>query len=147
MSTSVFSLEDKDITKRPITSSSPAENSDLDLSFSVSPKGNLYKKTSVASIKQSIRKLLLTNRGDIPFQPLMGADLNSLLFELSTDLEKRDIEKLVTETIRRYEPRVGELKVVADMVSDQNTLTIYIVFQIIENLTVETMSVNIARIR
>lgn len=147
MSTSVFSLEDKDITKRPITSSSPAENSDLDLSFSVSPKGNLYKKTSVASIKQSIRKLLLTNRGDIPFQPLMGADLNSLLFELSTDLEKRDIEKLVTETIRRYEPRVGELKVVADMVSDQNTLTIYVVFQIIENLTVETMSVNIARIR
>jgi len=147
MSTSVFSLEDKDITKRPITSSSPAENSDLDLSFDVSPKGNLYKKTSVASVKQSIRKLLLTNRGDIPFQPLFGADLNSLLFELSTDLEKRDIEKLVTETIRRYEPRVGELKVVADMVSDQNTLTIYIVFQIVENLTVETMSVNIARIR
>ena len=147
MSTSVFSLEDKDITKRPITSSSPAENSDLDLSFDVSPKGNLYKKTSVASVKQSIRKLLLTNRGDVPFQPLFGADLNSLLFELSTDLEKRDIEKLVTETIRRYEPRVGELKVVADMVSDQNTLTIYIVFQIVENLTVETMSVNIARIR
>ena len=147
MSTTVFSLEDKDITKRPITSSSPAENSDLDLSFDVSPKGNLYKKTSVASVKQSIRKLLLTNRGDIPFQPLFGADLNSLLFELSTDLEKRDIEKLVTETIRRYEPRVGELKVVADMVSDQNTLTIYVVFQIIENLTVETMSVNIARIR
>lgn len=147
MATTVFSLEDKDITKRPITSSSPAENSDLDLSFSVSPKGNLYKKTSVASVKQSIRKLLLTNRGDIPFQPLFGADLNSLLFELSTDLEKRDIEKLVTETIRRYEPRVGELKVVADMVSDQNTLTIYIVFQIVENLTVETMSVNIARIR
>lgn len=147
MSTTVFSLEDKDITKRPITSSSPAENSDLDLSFDVSPKGNLYKKTSVASVKQSIRKLLLTNRGDIPFQPLFGADLNSLLFELSTDLEKRDIEKLVTETIRRYEPRVGELKVIADMVSDQNTLTIYIVFQIIENLTVETMSVNIARIR
>ena len=147
MSTSVFSLEDKDITKRPITSSSPAENSDLDLSFDVSPKGNLYKKTSVASVKQSIRNLLLTNRGDIPFQPLFGADLNSLLFELSTDLEKRDIEKLVTETIRRYEPRVGELKVVADMVSDQNTLTIYIVFQIVENLTVETMSVNIARIR
>ena len=147
MSTSVFSLEDKDSTKRPMTSSSPAENSDLELSCDVSPKGNRYKKTSVASVKQSIRKLLLTNRGDIPFQPLFGSDLNSLLFELSTDLEKRDIEKLVTETIRRYEPRVGELKVVADMVSDQNTLTIYIVFQIVENLTVETMSVNIARIR
>ena len=147
MATTVFSLEDKDITKRPINSSSPAENSDLDLSFDISPKGNLYKKTSVASVKQSIRKLLLTNRGDVPFQPLLGADLNSLLFELSTDLEKRDIEKLVTETIRRYEPRVGELKVVADMVSDQNTLTIYIVFQIIENLRVETMEVSIARVR
>lgn len=147
MATTVFSLEDKDITKRPITSSSPAENSDLDLSFSVTPKGNLYKKTSVASVKQSIRKLLLTNRGDIPFQPLLGADLNRLLFELSTDLDEDDIETIVTETIRRYEPRVGKLEVRADMREDQNALTLYIVFQIVENLRTETMEVSISRIR
>lgn len=147
MGHTVFSLEDKDITKRPITSSSPAENSDLDLSFSISPKGNLYKKTSVASVKQSIRKLLLTNRGDIPFQPLLGADLNRLLFELSTDLDEDDIETLVTQVIRRYEPRVGKLEVKVDMNEDQYALTIYIVFQIIENLKVETMEVSIARVR
>ena len=147
MSTTVFSLEDKDITKRPITSSSPAENSDLDLSFDVSPKGNLYKKTSVASVKQSIRKLLLTNRGDVPFQPLLGADLNSLLFELSTEIEANDIKILCEETIRRYEPRVGELEVIVDMEVDVNAVTIYIVFQIIENLRVETMEVSIARVR
>lgn len=147
MATTVFSFEDKDITKRPITSSSPAENSDLDLSFDVSPKGNLYKKTSVASVKQSIRKLLLTNRGDIPFQPLLGADLNSLLFELSTDIEANDIKVLCEETIRRYEPRVGQLEIVTNMQEDQNTLTVYIVFQIVENLNVETMEVSISRIR
>ena len=147
MGTTVFSLEDKDITKRPITSSSPAENSDLDLSFSISPKGNLYKKTSVASVKQSIRKLLLTNRGDIPFQPLLGADLNRLLFELSTDLDEDDIETLVTQVIRRYEPRVGKLEVKVDMNEDQYALTIYIVFQIVENLRTETMEVSIARVR
>jgi len=147
MSTSVFSLEDKDITKRPITSSSPAENSDLDLTFSVSPKGNLYKKTSVASVKQSIRKLLLTNRGDIPFQPLLGADLNSLLFELSTEIEANDVKVLCEETIRRYEPRIGDLEVFVDMEADANAVTIYIVFQIIENLRVETMEVSIARVR
>ena len=147
MATTVFSLEDKDITKRPITSSSPAENSALDLSFSISPKGNLYKKTSVASVKQSIRKLLLTNRGDIPFQPLLGADLNRLLFELSTDLDEDDIETIVAETIRRYEPRVGMTKVKANLDSDNNALRIYIVFQIIENLKVETMEVSISRIR
>jgi len=147
MATTVFSLEDKDITKRPITSSSAAENSDLDLSFSVTPKGNLYKKTSVASVKQSIRKLLLTNRGDIPFQPLLGADLNRILFELSADLDEDDIETIVTETIRRYEPRVGKLEVRADMREDQNALTLYIVFQIVENLRTETMEVSISRIR
>ena len=147
MGHTVFSLEDKDITKRPITSSSPAENSDLDLSFSISPKGNLYKKTSVASVKQSIRKLLLTNRGDIPFQPLLGADLNRLLFELSTDLDEDDIETLVTQVIRRYEPRVGKLEVKVDMNEDQYALTIYIVFQIVENLRTETMEVSISRVR
>jgi len=147
MGHTIFSLEDKDITKRPITSSSPAENSDLDLSFSISPKGNLYKKTSVASVKQSIRKLLLTNRGDIPFQPLLGADLNRLLFELSTEIEASDIKMLCEETIRRYEPRIGDLEVFVDMKEDTNTITIYIVFQIIENLRVETMEVSIARVR
>jgi phage baseplate assembly protein W len=147
MGHTVFSLEDKDITKRPVTSSSPAENSDLDLSFSVSPKGNLYKKTSVASVKQSIRKLLLTNRGDIPFQPLLGADLNNILFELSTEVEANDIKTLCEETIRMYEPRVGDLEVFVDMEADANAVTIYIVFQIIENLRVETMEVSIARVR
>lgn len=147
MATTVFSLEDKDITKRPITSSSPAENSDLDLSFDISPKGNLYKKTSVAAVKQSIRKLLLTNRGDIPFQPLLGADLNRLLFELSTDLDEDDIETIITETIRRYEPRVGKLKIDVDFQPDANAITLFITFQIIENLRVETMEVSISRIR
>lgn len=147
MATTVFSLEDKDITKRPITSSSPAENSDLDLSFDISPKGNLYKKTSVASVKQSIRKLLLTNRGDIPFQPLLGADLDRLLFELSTDLDEDDIVTIITETIRRYEPRVGNTKVDVDFQPDNNSLTLYITFQIVENLRVETMEVSISRIR
>lgn len=147
MATTVFSLEDKDITNRPITSSSPAENSDLDLSFSVSPKGNLYKKTSVASVKQSIRKLLLTNRGDIPFQPLLGADLNSLLFELSTEIDPDDIKTMVEYTIRTYEPRVGKIDALVDMETDANAVTIYIVFQIIENLKVETMEVSISRIR
>ena len=98
-------------------------------------------------MKQSIRKLLLTNRGDVPFQPLLGADLNNILFELSTMISEDDIRSLVTETIRRYEPRVGDIKVFADLQEDANTVTIYIVFQIIENLQVEEMQVTISRVR
>ena len=145
--TTVFPYGEGDLNKRPITTSVKRVSSDIDLSFTATPRGGLYKKTSAAAVKQSIRKLLLTNRGDVPFQPLLGANLNNILFELSTMISEDDIRSLVTETIRRYEPRVGDIKVFADLQEDANTVTIYIVFQIIENLQVEEMQVTISRVR
>ena len=59
-----------------------------------------------AAIVQSIRNLLLTNKGERPFQPQLGSDIYRLLFEPLDFGTAALIREAVTETITNYEPRV-----------------------------------------
>ena len=43
--------------------------------------GELNKKTNENAVKQSVRNLLLTNKGERLFQPTVGSNLKALLFE------------------------------------------------------------------
>ena len=98
-----------------LVTSSPRDYKDVDLKFAAkrgtlfddgSRKGDVYKKTDTASVIQSVENILLTNHYDKPFQPLFGADLIRLLFELNTTISEPKIEQIVRGEIERHEPRV-----------------------------------------
>lgn len=93
---------------------------DIDLSFSHKPgtmfedgvkRGDVYKRVDIRSIEQSIRNILLTNWYEKPFQPLFGADLRRLLFELDTTVSEPSVRRVVTSAIRKWEPRVELLDI------------------------------------
>ena len=93
---------------------------DVDLSFASKPgttfddgikRGDVYKKVDIRSVEQSIRNILLTNFYEKPFQPLFGANLRRLLFELDTTISEPEINRMVTSAITRWEPRVKVLDV------------------------------------
>lgn len=67
----VFSLEDGNISKKPIITSQNRTYTDIDLSFSRKSTGDVFKKTDAASVKQAVKNLLLTNLGEKPFRPFM----------------------------------------------------------------------------
>jgi hypothetical protein len=46
--------------------------------------GDLAKRTNEEAVRQSIINLILTGRGERPFQPLVGSDIYQLLFETIT---------------------------------------------------------------
>ena len=103
-----------------LVTTAPREYKDLDLKFAAkrgtlfddgSRKGDVYKKTDTSSVIQSIENILLTNHYDKPFQPLFGADLVRLLFELNTTISEPKIEQIVREEIEKHEPRVQVLSV------------------------------------
>ena len=55
---------------------------DLNLSFKKHPvTDDLVVTKDAAAIKQAITTLLLTDRGERPFQPNIGSGLRSFLFE------------------------------------------------------------------
>lgn len=68
--------------------------------------GELARVTNERSVIRSIKNLILTNRGERPFQPTLGCGIKKLLFEpidpVTTDL----IRSAITTTIGQHEPRV-----------------------------------------
>ena len=93
---------------------------DIDLSFANkrgtvfedgARRGDVYKKLDVKSIDQSIQNILLTNKGERPFDPKFGSNLRRLLFGLSTEISESEITDTIVRAITKYEPRVKVLDV------------------------------------
>ncbi len=143
-----FSIEDGNLSNATITTSVKRTNSDIDCSFERNLTTNdVYKKTEAAAVRQSIKNLLMTNRGSVPFKPVYGGDLESFLFQLDTEIEAYDIEEAVRTQIELFEPRAVLRSVSANIQGEYNAVSLTIVFQVINTTKVVTMELSISRAR
>lgn len=142
-----FSIEDGNLQNRPITTTITRTYSDIDCTFEASPLTGIYKKTDASAVRQSVKNLLMTNHGEIPFRPYYGGNLNDLLFTLSTDLESSDVEDNVRYAIEKYEPRAKIQTLKSVIRPDYNSIDVTIVFEVINTQKLVTLNVNIARTR
>jgi phage baseplate assembly protein W len=110
-------------------------------------KEDLARKVNEQAVKESIRNLVLTNKGERPFQPQLGCDVRKMLFE-NIDAQTFDlIRTVITDTIEQYEPRCELLGV--DVIGDtsSNSIDINIVFRLINTDTPTSFSIILNRIR
>lgn len=106
--------------------------SDLDFRFIVNPNtGDLALKKDAEAIKQSIMNILLTGRGERPFNPDFGGNLRAYLFENFDAVTQAAMENVIVNSLRNYEPRVRVDNVVIDDLSYRNALNISIDFTIL----------------
>lgn len=122
--------------------------SDIDLTLnpniiSESGKGDIYKKTDAASVKQSIKNLILTNKFEKPYRPSFGANLTSKLFELVDETSGNEIIDSIKKTIQRYEPRAKILNIKVFANPNNNSLSVTLEFRIINTSISETLSMNL----
>lgn len=109
----------------------PVYYSDFLNNFSVNPEtGNLYQVTNEESVKQSIRNLVLTDRYERFYQPLVGSKIQSLLFDLDTDQTRTLLVSTIIETIKNYEPRAQQVTAFVDDLDDSATVTILVLFSL-----------------
>ena len=87
-------------------------------------------KTTVESIKNNIRLLLQTNRGERMFQPNLGMDLRSLIFEPLTEDITIQIENNIVDVFSRWLPFVDLRNIQVDRKDDLNQVNINIDFNI-----------------
>ena len=81
---------------------------DLSVTFKKHPvTDDLVAVKDKAAIVQAITGLLLTRKGERPFQPELGCDVQDLLFEPLDYASAGIIKREITETIERYEPRIS----------------------------------------
>jgi phage baseplate assembly protein W len=140
MAVKAFSIEDGNLSASIVTTRNK-KYSDIDLTFTARPSGDVYKKIDAAAVKQSVKNLLLTSRYEKPFQPNFGANLNSALFALDTDYDPDYIQDLIADAIAKYEPRARVLEISLNLLPETNALDATIIFQVVN--TNETVSVDV----
>jgi phage baseplate assembly protein W len=131
-----FSVEDGGLQKfSTVKSTSNSEYIDIDLSFAAKGAGDVYKKTAVSSVMQSLKNLLMTNRTEKPFAPYFGANLQSYLFELMDQGTMSQMENAIIQNIRAFEPRINSetLQVIPETSVDGNSVTLTIIFNIVNS--------------
>ena len=113
---------------------------DISLSFSPHPvTKDLPVLTNERAIVRSVRNLVETIPTERFFNSLIGTDIRDSLFENFTATTPTIIEDQVRNTIRNFEPRVGEIGIEVDALPDSNRLEVKVLFDII-GLQVPTQS-------
>jgi len=108
---------------------------------------DLIRLQNDKSIIQSIKNLVLTNYGERPFQPNIGSNVNRSLFEPADAFLEDEIETSIRRTITANEPRVEVLNVTATVSNDQNTVSVNILFSIINRMQPQSLDLILRRVR
>ena len=143
----VFAQEDGNLSTRPITTSRTASYTDIDLTFTNKSNGEIFKKTDAASVKQAVRNLLMTNKGEKPFNPHYGGNLNDFLFSLSEDMDNIEIENAVALAIDAQEPRAAVRGVQVLLKEDYNSIHVLVQFQVVNTLEIAELNLERTRLR
>lgn len=122
--------------------------SDFDTNLDIHPgKKDLTRITNEESVKRSVRSLILTNFGERMFQPAIGANLNRILFELA-DAESLDLaQDQIAGVLRLFEPRINLIRVIANVLPDQNTMNLTLVFSLINTSNIVELNLILYRVR
>lgn len=121
---------------------------DFDISFKSNPySGDIRTKEDVEAIKQALSNLLFTNFGERPFRPLLGGGLDGLLFEPLDPITSLELDSAIRVLVDNWEPRVRIISLEVKDNTDQNSLEITLVFNVINISEPQTINVILKRIR
>ena len=106
----------------------------IDLPFGRQPDGDGYfasTKTTMDAVKNDIKLLLMTQRGERLMQPNLGMNIRRFLFEQITDDTEIEIENDIVDTFSRWLPFVQLNDILIDLKNqDRNQIKIEVKFNI-----------------
>ena len=108
---------------------------------------NVSLKTDVNAVVQSVKNLLLTDKGERLFQPSVGSNIRHMLFENYTPQTTILLKQYINETIDNFEPRASIVDVSVTPDDDNNVMNVSIIVRIVNNSDPVTMDLILERIR
>ena len=119
---------------------------DLDLNFTAHPvTEDIVAKKDANAIRQSVKNILLTNHYERPFKPNFGANLRSMIFELTTPGMAQMFQRSLRKAISTTEPRVSNVFIRA--VDRDNSVDITIAYNIEGIVDQQNLEVSVSRVR
>ena len=105
---------------------------DISLSFSPHPvTKDLPVLINERAIIRAVRNLVETIPTERFFDSNLGTNVRGMLFENFTASSVMIIEDMVRQTVRNYEPRVGDIGVEVDAKPDSNAIEVKVLFEIV----------------
>lgn len=121
---------------------------DIDFSFKLSPSSNDIRiKTDLDAVKQQLKNILFTARGEKPFQPEFDIGINELLFEPFDDITGDVMRDRIQTAIENYIKRIELLELDVDANADMNEMNISIKFNMVNVLQPQTIEIIVQRKR
>ena len=116
---------------------------DLNPNFNKHPiNGDLPTIKNEDAIKQAVKHIVLTVRGERPFRPFFGASINSALFETFDPTLVDDIALSIEDALNAHEPRVDVTEVVVLEDIDNNALEVTVNYNIV-GIPLDQQSLNL----
>ena len=104
---------------------------DISLSFSPHPiTKDIPVLINERAIVRSVRNLVETIPTERFFQPNLGTEIRDTLFENFSRQTVNIIEDQVRDTVRAFEPRVGDVGVEVVAIPDNNNFEVKVLFEI-----------------
>lgn len=116
---------------------------DLNPKFEKNPlTGDLPVLKNENAIRQAVKNIVMTQRGERPFRPFFGSTVGSVLFE-NLDLYNVDeISIAIEDALKAYEPRVQMQNVTVINDIDSNSVEVVIDYTI-TGIPLDTQSLNL----
>ena len=122
--------------------------SDLDLKFQQHP---VYKDivplSDIDAVKQSVRNILFTNKGERLFQPSIGSGVFDLLFEHADPLTFQAVRDNIKDILSVLEPRINQIQVQIEDDIDKNELAVTVNFNVAGVANNESVDFYLERLR
>lgn len=107
---------------------------------------DLVRVVNESAVSRSIRAIVLTNKGEVPYQPGKGSNIKSFLFEQMTTQTSHDIKEDIIQCITNQEPRAQLIGVQVNPDYDNNIYTVIIAYTLLNDVTTRTVNITLERI-
>ena len=122
--------------------------SDLYKDLTINPiSEDLALKLDEEAVKESIKNLILTDKGERLFQPNLGGNIRAMLFENNTPATVKIVQDQIETIIKQYEPRAELIDVQVTSNIDDYNMNVKIIFYVSNNQAPITVSVFLERTR
>ncbi len=110
-------------------------------------RSDLSRVVNENAVRESIRNLVETDRGERLFQPNIGCDVRGSLFENIDASSMLILKENIKSTIRTYEPRCNlrDVEIVGNV--DSNELKVRIIFSVINSNIDSSLTIDLNRVR
>ena len=110
-------------------------------------RSDLSRVVNENAVRESIRNLVETDRGERLFQPNIGCDVRGSLFENIDASTMLILKENIKSTIRTYEPRCNlrDVEIVGNV--DSNELKVRIIFSVINSNIDSSLTIDLNRVR